>query len=104
MPRHQRATDRLYQLPLLEERFLVLDLVARRPCFDLVSLSLELLDLPLQRVFELVLLRRVAGLMDLLERRLERLNPFPDPLEAFVNLLLQLSLRHVDELCRNGRC
>ena len=37
-------------LPLLHEWFLVFDLIAGSPCFDLIALSLQLLDLSLEVV------------------------------------------------------
>ena len=57
-------------------------------------MALKLLDLPLQGVFQLLLLRRIGRLLDLIVDSLEGLNALRDFLEAFIDLLLDLPSCH----------
>lgn len=51
-PKHCDCTYRLYQFAVLCQRLLVLDIVARQPCLDLVTQPLQLLDLCLELGFD----------------------------------------------------
>lgn len=66
---------RLYQLPVLHQGGLVLDLSRGEPCFYLISQPLQLLDLLLQVLLILLLLVGVGGVVDLLPGLLELLHP-----------------------------
>ncbi len=48
---YAKSTHRLNQAPVVEQRRLVLDVIARDPGLDLVAQSLELLDLRLEVEF-----------------------------------------------------
>ena len=88
------STDILNKLPMLHERFLVLYFISRSPGFNLVSMPLELLNLPLEVVFKLLLLGSIGGLLYLVEDPFECLYTFSDLFESLVNILLKFSLRH----------
>jgi hypothetical protein len=89
-----RSAYSLDQFPILQQRPLILDIITSRPCLDLVSKPLQLLDLTLEVIFLLLLLGSICGLFDLLVDRLEFCNAFGDLLEAFIDFLLELPLRH----------
>jgi hypothetical protein len=61
------------QLPVLDQRVLVFDIVVPQPRFDLISESLQLFDLRLEIILDLVPLRRVRSMIEFGERRIERL-------------------------------
>lgn len=69
---------------------LVLDVVALGPCLDLVAHALELLYLAFQVVFQLFLLCRIVGLLDLLVDFVKFADALIHLLETLVHLLLQL--------------
>jgi hypothetical protein len=50
------STHRLNESPVLEESRLILDIIARDPCLDLIPESLQLLYLCLEICFELLFL------------------------------------------------
>ena len=92
--RPRRAPYCLDELPVVQQRLLVLDLGHGGPRLNLVPRPLQLLDLLLQLVFELLLLRGIARLHNLLVYVLKRRDAFCDFLEAFVNLLLEFPCGH----------
>ena len=63
-------------------------------------MPLELLDLSLECILQLVLLRRIGGLLYLIEDALEGLNTFCNFLERFIDFLLQFPLGH----CERAKC
>ncbi len=75
---------------------------------------MQLLNLTLEIIFLLLFLSSIRGLLDLLVDRLELRNAFGDFLEALIDFLLELSLRHrvsrrgavgrVGSLSGNWRC
>lgn len=87
---HAGSIYRLDELPLILQRFLVLDIILTRPALDFVSTPLQLLDLLFERVLQLLLLRRICRLSELFVDALEQLHSFGDFLE-----LLQLSLADI---------
>ena len=89
------CTDILNELPLFHQRFLVFDLIASCPGLDLIPMALELLDFAFEVILQLFLLRGICTLLNFLENGLECLNAFGNLFEGLVNVLLQLSLRHV---------
>ena len=84
----------LNQLPVVQQRLLVLDVARGSPCLDLVSRPLQLLDFLLQRILQLLLLRLIGRDLNLLVNALEGRDAFGDLLEALVDLLLELALCH----------
>lgn len=87
---HAGSIYRLDELPLILQRFLVLDIILTRPALDFVSTPLQLLDLLFERVLQLLLLRRICRLSELFVDALKQLHSFGDFLE-----LLQLSLADI---------
>ncbi len=81
------ATNRLDELPMLQQGRLVLNVAAGSPCLNLVAQPLQLLNLTLQIVFELFLLGLVGCLLDLVVDGLELSHAFGHLLEALVHLL-----------------
>ena len=89
-------TNILNGLPLLHERFLVLDLISGSPGFDLVPMALQLFDLALKSILELLLLRSICRLLNLIVYAFEQLDPFGNFLKALVNLLLYFPCGHCE--------
>ena len=79
-------TYRLNQPTVLEQDSLVLDVIARNPCLDLVPQSLKFLDLCLQIRFEFLLLRLVCRRLHLVVYALKELDPLRYLLERAVDL------------------
>lgn len=96
---HAGSIYRLDELPLILQRFLVLDIILTRPALDFVSTPLQLLDLLFERVLQLLLLRRICRLSELFVDALEQLHSFGDFLE-----LLQLSLAEISGSRIPGAC
>lgn len=80
-------TNRLYQPPVLQQRRLVLDVIAGSPCLDLIAESLKFLDFSFELILELILLCWVVGLLDLFVNGLEFGDTFRNFLEALVDFL-----------------
>ena len=78
----------LYLLPLLQQWRFVFDFISSRPCLDLVTKSLKLLDFPFEVVLQLVLLSSIGGGVNFLVDAVELLYAFGDLLEGLVDLLL----------------
>jgi hypothetical protein len=79
-------THRFDQLAIVQQRALILDIAAAQPRLDLIPHPLQLLDLRLEVVLELVLLRRVGRMVELVECGLEDLDAGGDGLERPVDL------------------
>lgn len=84
---------------MLQQRRLVLDVVACCPCLDLIAESLELLDFALEVVLQLLFLGDVVGLLNLFVDGLEFGDAFRHLLEALVDFLLEFACRHLVRLC-----
>ena len=91
------STYILDEFPLLQERFLILDLIAGSPRLYLVSVPLKLLNFAFERVLELFLLGGIGSLLNLIVDTFEGLNPLSDLFVALIDLLLQLPCRHGSE-------
>ena len=76
---------RLNELAVVEQCGLVLNVIARYPRLDLVTQSLELLDLCLQICLQLLLLCLVCRRLHLVVYALEELDTFPNLLQGPVN-------------------
>lgn len=85
-----------YGSPLLQQWALVLDFVPGSPGLDLVSESLQFLDLSFKIVLKLVSLGGIAGAPNLLIYAFEGLYALSDLLEGLVNFLLRFSGSHDD--------
>ena len=70
------CTYQFYQLPIVQQRLLVLDLIALLPCLDLIPQSLQLLDLRLEILLHLLLLSLICRGLHLLICSLEQLYSF----------------------------
>ena len=79
-------TYRLNQPTVLEQDRLVLDVIARDPCLNLVPESLKFLNLCLQIRFKLLLLRLVRRRLHLVVYALEELDTLRNLLQGPVDL------------------
>lgn len=74
----EARTHCLDESPVLEEKGLVLDVIAGDPCFDLVAEALELLYLCFEVCLELLLLGLVGGCLHLVVDALEEFDALCD--------------------------
>ena len=79
------SAHRLDQPPVLKQCRLVLDVIARDPCLDLISESLQLLDLRFQVRLQLLFLRHVCRRLHLVVYRLKKLDALRNLLQGSVN-------------------
>lgn len=98
------STYILNELPLLQERLLILSLIASRPRLYLVAVSLKFFNLPFERILQLFLLRGICCLLDFVVNTFKGLNTLSDFLVTFVNLLLQFSCGHCSEKQLRTKC
>lgn len=91
------STYILDEFPLLQERFFVLDLIARSPRLYLVSMPLKFLDFAFERILEFFLLGGIGSLLDFVVDTFKGLDSLSDLFIALVDLLLQFPLRHGSE-------
>ena len=80
-----RTAYRLDEFPVFEQLGLVLDVIARDPCLDLIPQPLQLLNLCLEVCLELLLLRLVCRRLHLVVDALEELDALRDLLECPVD-------------------
>jgi hypothetical protein len=78
-------TDRLNQLPVVQQGGLVLNVIVGYPSLDLVTQPLELLNLRLEIRLQLLFLRLVRRVLHLFVDAFELLNTFGDPLQCPVD-------------------
>jgi len=80
-----QSTHRFDQLPIIQQRSLVLDIATPQPRLDLIPHPLQLLDLSLKIILKLVLLRRIRRMTQLFERLFEYLDALGHGFEGFVD-------------------
>lgn len=88
------STYILDEFPLLQERFLILDLIAGSPRLYLVSVPLKLLDFAFERVLQFFLLGGIGSLLNFVVDALKGLDSLSNLFIALIDLLLQFPLRH----------
>ena len=89
-------TYSLDELPGLDERLLLLDLIGRDPRLDLVAVPLQLLDLLLEVGLVLFSLVVGGGIVDLLERLAELLDALGDLFQNTIDLAWRVKVRECE--------